>query len=453
MMLDKMSKDTNIQVETGAVIFMKNTPDADKYSVESIEREEHRVKTLDWISNLNENYAKSLNVKPAGYSKTDDLDELLELGIIPDVQTHHRLYGKYQRRDLLEKLSKTNIEKVIFIAPSYEKRCGIGEYGRYLESSFRKIGLTAKSYRTSKEVLKLGSRKLKNALVLVNHGPGLFDGFNPRLGQGESITALLHNLREIEKSGAFPLLMFHSLIDSDNELLFSRQQMILNSEVPTLTFIKSAGKHFYIPHVEMGVPPIERPRKKNKLARMFSGDKSVNGKKAEDRNTRDEIIGFFGFFQYGGKDFDSLFHLVQSLRAKLVGSVATNTKEERDKLDELLDEAGISYDLGSGWVTDEELAVRLQDADYFYLPQNDYDHWNNSATARFVMKLGKPVFLPPHQQGAIFANKEDLPRIVGHVREESKYVEAVKRASEFSYQADMRVSAKNILDGAFNQFW
>jgi len=379
-----------------------------------------------------------------GYEDFEDAEMLRGLSLLPDLQTHYALYGKTQGRQILEKIEKTNIKHVAFVAPSYGKQCGIGEYGRYLETSFKAIGKKAYSFRTSSELLAQSDQFVRNTLVLVNHGPGLFDGFNPKLGQGESTKQLLQNLIQLRERGALPVILMHSLIDSDQELLYSRQQMILNSEIPTVTFISDASRHFYIPQVELGVSPVQKP-------------KEVINKK-DDRSERQEIVGFFGFFQYGGKDFDALFHLVRSIRGKLAGSVATSNADELKRFTDLLDSTDIPHDLGSGWVTDKELAQRLSKADYFYLPQNDYDYWNNSATARFVMNLERPVFLPPHQpfldieEGAVFANKDDLPRIVSYYREEKNYQEAVKISSEFRKKADMRNTASKLSASVYSTF-
>jgi len=236
----------------------------------------------------------------------------------------------------------------------------------------------------------------------------------------------------------------HSLIDTDQELLYSRQQMLLNSDIPTITFVTDAARHFYIPQVELGVSPVKKPK--------------MRKSKQISRSEREEVVGFFGFFQYGGKDFDALFHLVRSIKAKLVGSVATSNTDELNRFEKVLENSGIKNELGSGWVTDNELAKRLSKADYFYLPQNDYDHWNNSATARFVMNLDRPVFVPAHmpfidvEDGVIFATTEDLPRVVSHFRQEEKFAEAVQKTIDFREKADMLNTAKKLLSGVYTDF-
>lgn len=52
-------------------------------------------------------------------------------------------------------------------------------------------------------------------LSYVYHGPGLFDDFNPKLGQGESTKELLQNLLTLRNSGAFPVILMHSLVDTE----------------------------------------------------------------------------------------------------------------------------------------------------------------------------------------------------------------------------------------------
>lgn len=376
---------------------------------------------------------------PAGYvEKFADVNASTQLSIINDPELHFGLYGDAQGRAILARMEQRS-GNVVFISPSHLKQCGIGEYGRYLSDQFRDLGETVRVMRTSSAVFDLGAAFLKNTLIIVNHGPGLFDGLNPRLSQGESTMQLLQNLNRLaEEFGALPLFIHHSLIDTDHHLLFSRQQQILNSNIPSVTFISSAGRNFFLPFVELGVSPVPLP--------------PVDEDRDEDRDGRPEVVGFFGFFQYGGKDFDSLFHLTRELRARLVGSVATGNATELEKFEETLEKGGIEHELGSGWVTDVELLQRLDAADYFYLPQNDYDHWNNSATARFVANLDRPLFLPPHHpfldmaDGAIFATTEDLPRIVAHFREPKQYDAAVRRVQQFRHRAAMINTAREIRD-------
>lgn len=372
---------------------------------------------------------------PNGYAQIyADVPRAQALSIVNGSDLHYSLYGHKQGRRTLPQI-REEIDRIVMISPSHMKQCGIGEYGRYLSDELAKQVSEVRVVRTSSAVLDLGPEWLSGALVIVNHGPGLYDGLNPRLSQGESTTRLLQNLHRLRSEfGAHPLILHHSLLDTDHELLFSRQSQILNSDIPSLTFISSAGRHFFIPHLELGVSPVPVP------------EDNYDG----DRDERPEVIGFFGFFQYGGKDFDSLFHLARELRAELVGSVATSNADELARFEETLEDLKLPHDFGSGWIKDTELLRRLMDADYFYLPQNDYDHWNNSATARFVTNLDRPLFLPPHHpfldmaDGSIFASREDLPRIAAHFRESGHYEQAVGRVKAFRERAAMAHTAKAI---------
>lgn len=376
--------------------------------------------------------AVSLHPPVDGYAAIyADAARARDLSIIRDPALHFALYGRQQGRTILHRIND-DVQRIVVIAPSYRKQCGIGEYGRYLASILELQVDDVRVVRTSAAALDLGAEFLNGAMVLVNHGPGLFDGLNPRLSQGESTTQLLQNLNRLSQEfGALPLIIHHSLLDTNHDVLFSRQQQILNSDIPSVTFISSAGRHFFLPAVELGVSPVPVP------------DHSYDG----NRNERPEAVGFFGFFQYGGKDFDSLFHLVRELRGRLVGSVATANAEELRRFHETIQGFDLPYDLGSGWISDTELLERLSAADYFYLPQNDYDHWNNSATARFVTNLPRPLFLPPHHpfldmaDGSIFATREDLPRIVAHFRENRHFDQAVARVRAFRARADMSNTA------------
>lgn len=382
--------------------------------------------------------ALKLRGAPKGYQTAySDVGRARALSILRDPDLHYTLYGYQQGRNILSRL-KDGVKKVVIISPSHRKKCGIGEYGRYLSEMFRPIVDQVEVVRSSDQVFDLGPAFLKNALVLINHGPGLFDGLNPRLSQGESTFRLLQNLDRLQHEyGANPVFIHHSFIDSDHDLLFSKQQQIIAANIPSVSFISTAGSHFFLPVIELGVSPVE------------TSDKAIS----RDRNTEVEAIGFFGFFQYGGKDFNSLFHLVTELRGRLVGSVATTNSSELENLQEILENGNISHDLGYGWITDADLIARLNDADYFYLPQNDYDHWNNSATARFVTNLPRPLFLPPHHpfidmaDGAIFATKQDLPQIVAHFRGKNNYNKAVDRVRAFRKRADMANTAQTLCTG------
>lgn len=372
---------------------------------------------------------------PDGYARTyGDVPRARDLGVIADPDLHYTLYGRQQGRDVLPRIVQ-GVSRVVVISPSHLKQCGIGEYGRYLSDEMAKQVEEVHVVRTASAALALGRAVLDGALVLVNHGPGLYDGLNPRLSQGESTTRLLQSLERMKREmGALPLIIHHSLLDTNHDLLFSRQQQILNSDIPSIAFISSAGRHFFLPTLELGVSPVPVPKHR------YRGN----------RDERPEVVGFFGFFQYGGKDFDSLFHLVRELRGRLVGSVATGNADELKRFEETLEDLSLPHDFGSGWVSDTELLERLMEADYFYLPQNDYDHWNNSATARFVTNLDRPLFLPPHhpfldmEDGSIFASKEDLPRIVAHFREPGHFAQAVERVTAFRERAQMANTARDI---------
>lgn len=367
-----------------------------------------------------------------------DVARAQAFSIIRDADLHYSLYGHAQGRSILARLA-SGMGNVIIVSPSHNKQCGIGEYGRYLATVLEPLAKKLEVVRSSDAIFDFDRAFLKDALILVNHGPGLFDGLNPRLSQGESTTALLRNLKTLAREyEANPLILHHSLIDVEHDLLFSRQQQILDSAIPSCSFISSAGRHFFMPFLELGVSPVS-----------LEGEDDYDG----DRYSRPEKVGFFGFFQYGGKDFQALFRLVSELRGQLVGSVATSNGEELRKFHETLETTDIDNDLGSGWIDDSELMERLQKSDYFYLPQNDYDHWNNSATARFVTNLARPLFLPPNHpfldmaDGSIFATKDDLPRIVSHFREQGQYDRAVTRVNTFRKRADMSNTAKMISNG------
>ena len=379
----------------------------------------------------------TLRQAPDGYGAAwSDVARAAAFSVIRDPALHFALYGHAQGRAYLTRLGQ-GVRKVILIAPSYLKQCGIGEYGRYLASQFQAIGAEVRVERTSAAVLAMPDAELDQALVLVNHGPGLFDGLNPRLSQGESTATLIQNLDRLARDkGAVPVIIHHSLLDTDHHLLFSRQAQILNAPVAQVSFVSSGARHFFMTALELGLSPVDVPE--------HAQD--------NDRAGRAEAIGFFGFFQYGGKDFDALIHLARELRAKLVGSVATVNPSEADKLREILDDSDVAHDFSTGWITDAQLMNQLIEADYFYLPQNDYDHWNNSATARFVTQIDRPLFLPPHHpfldmaDGSIFATKFDLPRIAAAIREPGRYARAVERVRAFRKRAAMVNTARALKD-------
>ena len=348
-----------------------------------------------------------------------DVKELLKLGLISSSRQHFQHYGYQQGRATLLTQSPPPT-RAILVCPSYGKRCGIGEHTRYLAQSLERSGLSTMCLRTTDEARSLSANILKDAVVIVNHGPGLFDGYNPQLSEGESTTEMLANLMFIAaQREARPLIFMHSLVDVDNKDMFARQQLILNSPIPTATTVAAAARMFNIPWVEHGLQPIN----------TFVGQSSRN-------NTR-PVVGFFGFFHYGGKNFDALFELVEKIGAKLVGAVAGSDHDIK-KLKKLLKRRDIEWDLGTGWVSDDELAKRLQEADFYYLPQYDYDHWNNSGTARFVMNLGKPVLLPPHnpfldlREWALFVDDHDLPAVTAYLRTSDAYRSASQRSAAYA---------------------
>ncbi|WP_143736941.1 tetratricopeptide repeat protein [Erythrobacter tepidarius] len=351
-----------------------------------------------------------------------DVNALVLSGIVASAEQHFELYGYKQGRDILATFADTKPTVAFVLCPSFFKRCGIGEHSRYLAKSIEMSGLKVYPIRTSAELKGFSEDYLRDAVLIVNHGPGLFDGYNAELSEGEATIDLLSNLRRYFVSHNLrPILFMHSLLDRDNTVMFPRQQMLLEFPIPVVTTIEAAARIFNIPRVEHGMQPIELPAP------------PVKEPRARDFPT----IGFFGFFQWGGKNFDALFNVAQKLKAKLVGSVATGSSDQIEILKNLISEKEIRCDIGTGWVDDSELALRLNEADFFYLPQHDYDHWNNSGTARFVMNFGRPVIVPPHnpfldlRSFAIFSHDDDLPQLIAHLRGSEFYEQASQRVARY----------------------
>lgn len=351
-----------------------------------------------------------------------DVAALVATGMIASAEQHFDLYGYKQGRDILATFTDTKAKAAFILCPSFFKRCGIGEHSRYLAQSIAMSGLTTYPIRSTADLTNYRDDQLRDAVLIVNHGPGLFDGYNPELSEGEATIDLLTNLRSYFVSHNIrPILFMHSLLDRDNTVMFPRQQVSLEFPIPVVTTIEAAARTFNIPRVEHGMQPIALPAPPTKAAR------------ARDLPT----IGFFGFFQWGGKNFDALFNVAQKIKAKLVGSVATGDEEQVNFLKGVIGEKGIRCDIGTGWVEDSELALRLNEADYYYLPQHDYDHWNNSGTARFVMNFARPVIVPPHnpfldlRAFVIFAEDDDLPQVMAHLRSANHYDHASKRVAEY----------------------
>ncbi len=382
-----------------------------------------------------------------------DVQELISLGIIDTAEQHYLHYGYRGGRDILTSLASSPPSRAFVLCPSFFKRCGIAEHSRYLADCIEASGLETHRVRTTAELKDFAAEKLRDSVVIVNHGPGLFDGYNPELSEGEATTDVIANLSSFfRRHNARPITFMHSLLDRDNREMFPRQQLWLESPIPIVTTIEAASAVFNILRVEHGMQPTPMPRLEERAAR------------ARDYPT----IGFFGFFQWGGKNFDALFNVVQRLKGKLVGSVATGNLQDVEKLKQLIEEKGIRCDLGTGWVEDHELAQRLSEADYYYLPQLDYDHWNNSGTARLVMNFRRPVVLPPAnpfldlRDYAIFANENDLPALMAYMRDPKVYASACARAADYAHTHPMtkempvlarslhevasRTGAKNFID-------
>lgn len=357
-----------------------------------------------------------------------DVRLLIELGVMSSARQHYELYGFRQGRDVLMSLAEVAPSRAIVLCPSFFKRCGIGEHARYLADCLEAAGLETFRIRSTRELARMPHDLLRDAVLIVNHGPGLFDGYNPELSEGEATMDLLVTLRDyLARVNLRPVVFMHSLLDRDNEVMFPRQQLLLNFPIPVATTIEAAARAFNIFRVEHGLQPIatiaQRPFKPNQ----------------RDYPT----IGFFGFFQWGGKNFDALFDVARVLKAKLIGSVATRDHHQVQQLRKMLEERDIVCDLGTGWVEDTELAARLAEADYYYLPQHDHDHWNNSGTARFVMNFGRPVIVPAHspfldlREVAIFADEGDLPAVLAWMRDETTYKEACQRTSRYAERHPM----------------
>lgn len=364
-----------------------------------------------------------------------DVAHLVQMGLLSSPEQHYLHYGYRQGRDIVMSLAKVPPSRVVVLCPSFFKKCGIGEHAKYLANSFELAGLETIRIRSTRELGGLSTEKLQDAMLVVNHGPGLFDGYNPELSEGETTTDLLTTLiSAYAKYNLRSVIYMHSMLDRDNADMFPRQQYALQFPIPVVTTIESAARHFNIPRLEHGMQPIAIP----------SAPTPPNALQARPRDN--PVIGFFGFFQYGGKNFDALLNLAQALKAKIVGSVATRDTEQVQALRKMLEERSITCELGTGWIDDEALASRLAEADFYYLPQYDYDHWNNSGTARFAMNFGKPVLVPPHspfldlRDYAIFAEESDLSAILSWLRDASTYNAASLRTARYAKAHSMLTS-------------
>lgn len=374
---------------------------------------------------------------PADYAaRNPDVATLLQKGLIDSPEQHYRLYGYREGRDVIQSLAERPPTRAFILCPSNFKRCGIGEHARYMAGCLEDMGLEVVRIRTTRELASYEAHQLKDAVVIVNHGPGLFDGYNPELSEGESTTDLIVVLRHYFVSFQLrPIIYMHSLLDRDNLEMFGKQELLLESPLPTVTTIAAAAEYFHIPHVEHGVQPI-----------VLSQD-TVKGA----TNRRDlPTIGFFGFLQFGGKDFDAISNIVVALNAKLVGSVASRDPEQIRRLAEFLASRGVRCDLATGWVSDDELVRRLSEADFLYLPQKDHDHWNNSGTARFCANLDRPMILPPHQpfldlmDVAIFAEEHDVPAVIAYLRNQMAYDVAVERVRNYRTATSMNATVAEL---------
>lgn len=367
-----------------------------------------------------------------------DVSFLIDLGVIYSPEQHYLHYGYRGGRDILLSLEQKAPSRAFVLCPSFFKRCGIGEHARYLAHSIEASGLETHRIRTTVELEQFSPAILQDAILIINHGPGLFDAYNPELSEGESVSDVISKSIDVfDKYNTRTVVLMHSLLDRDNREMFPRQQLWLESPLPIVTTIQAAATFFNLIHIEHGMQPVEVPPAVPKA-----------------KNSRDyPTIGFFGFFQWGGKNFDALFNAVERLKGKLVGSVATGKEYDIEKLRETLKERGINCDLGTGWVDDSELTRRLSEADYFYLPQYDYDHWNNSGTARLVMNFRLPVVLPPHnpfldlRKYAIFADEADVPAIMSWMRIPKIYEDAATRSERYAKAHPMLVEMPKLAHG------
>lgn len=363
-----------------------------------------------------------------------DVRHLVKAGLLLSAHQYERLYGQSDGRAVIESLARCPVSRVIVLCPSFGKRCGIGQYAGYFAACLEGAGFDVTRIRRASELRHMPLNEFRDAVLVVQHGPGLFDGYNPQLSEMESTTDLLGLLDyAFESYGIRPIIYLHSMLRADNAEMYGRQQQILQSPIPKVTTIESAARYFGIGRIDHGIQPM--------------GQLETSADRVPDNPT----IGFFGFFQWGGKDFDALLQSIRLANGSLVGSIATGTDKDVDVLKGLFKEHQVSCNVGTGWVTDTELKERLSAADLYYLPQKDHNHWNNSGTARFVMNFGRPVLLPPHQpfldmrDGVIFADQYDIPKIIAWLRSSDGYKAATSRVKKFAKKNAMQLTAASVV--------
>jgi hypothetical protein len=373
-----------------------------------------------------------------------NMDELLDLLIRWDVflskEDFHNLYGRLDGFNIINDLKVIPPKLIILLCPSFGKECGIGEYAEHLKNSIQANDYHVITIRRSSEAFQIPTNDLRDAQLIVNHGPGLFDGYNPQLSEGESTHTLISNLTRLHAEyNVRPVFYLHSLLDSGNQIMFGRQCAILTSGFPCVTTISSAATTFRLPQVEHGIQPLKAdyiPKKNTLFLKPLN--ESIN-------------LGFFGFFQWGGKDFDAMLNVARSAKATLVGSVATSSEYDLEKLKSILSEYGVKCNIGVGWVTNDELAYRLSQADFYYMPQKDYDHWNNSGSARLAANFLKPILLPPHQpfldlaEFVNFVEEHDVTRVLNNLHDRNHYLDATDGIQRLVDLHPMKSTARRII--------
>ena len=351
-----------------------------------------------------------------------DVLRLIDSGLVASARQHYVHYGYRQGRDIVMSLQAEPALKAIVLCPSIRKRCGIGQHARYLTQCLQNSGLAVTEVASLRELDRLDLSLLRNAALVIDHGPGLFDGFNAELSEGDSVSDVLAYADRLKATlNVRPLIFMHTLLDIDNAVMFPRQQLWLEWPIPVVTMVEDGAQTFGIFHIELGtfpLPQIPAP---------------PQGERRRDHPT----IGFFGFPEWGGKNFDALFEAAKWADGRLTGSLATSNAEIIDSLRRKLEDLQVPANIGSGWAEDKDLIARLSAADYYYLPQADHDVWNNSGSARYVLNFSRPVFLPPYKafhdlrDYAIFAEEGDIPALMAWLRDPETYDKASARSVRY----------------------
>lgn len=271
-----------------------------------------------------------------------------------------------------------SVPHVLFLCPSWGKRCGIAQYTQYAVQGIEARGSPASVAVSCQELIERCKAGTIDAFF-VQHEYGLFDGENAALSGPDStldLSSALHELSQLSFPGG---VIFHS-VSLVAPVLASRFKAIAASAGTSYILSNVGAKQLGCCFLEHGVARVP-----------------ILGGGSDNTGGGDLSIGTFGFLTEHKTPW-KLIDACRRLNARLVACFSTDDEALQNRLHQSLCDLRIPADVRFGFFGEEYVLDLLSRCNFLYFPQQRVNYFATSGSARLAMNVDVPIAVSPALQ-------------------------------------------------------